>query len=54
MEIPDINLWMFGTFVPIQAGHLPIDFFQENAYDLYERYKKIRKTEPSTATQLKM
>jgi hypothetical protein len=35
---------MFGTFVPIHAGHLPIDFYLEKKYNLFERLKKIRTT----------
>jgi hypothetical protein len=37
INILNKNSWMFGTFVPISAGHLPIDFHQEKEYNLFER-----------------
>jgi len=34
---------MYGTFVPITTGHMPIDFYQKKNYTLFNN-KKIRKT----------
>ncbi len=30
---------MFGTFVPIHTGHLPIDFYQKNKYNLFKKQR---------------
>jgi hypothetical protein len=31
------NPSMYGTFVPIHSGHLPIDFYQRMKYNLFKQ-----------------
>jgi hypothetical protein len=37
MGFRDIYPYSHGTFVHITKGHLPIDFYQEKKYNLFER-----------------
>jgi hypothetical protein len=37
---------MFGTFVPISTGHMPIDFHQNMEYYIFKRQKRIKNKTP--------